>query len=387
MTLKKSIWQRIRLYATHKRVAKFNQQLDMLLCQACAHQLNPHDVSIQIQNLLEQGASIDLQGNWGTKRNTLLLFAIYSHNPELCQYLLLHNADVNQANANGVTPLWLAVSRYDTLIPKLIKHGAKVNCQDKQGITPLMQAAKYDKHRIVTYLLNKGAKIDVTDKHRQSVLFYTGGNFQITKTLLERGAKPTQESLSGKTPLFFAQDPQVAEILLEYGTDVNKQDLERRTPLMVMVNNPKLVKILLDHGADPTIHDSMHDTALHFAQNPQSIRLLVQAGADIDAHGFGNETPLLRLAKNPYVSSKTIQALLKYQPMPLSTNFNTKRQSDRPQELTSSADILSVWSYIRDPKIKTLLLNYQEKWQKKAKRPSYQTTSCHFYHKRTYERI
>ena len=377
MALKKSIWQRIKLYAVHHRVDKLNQRLDELLSCASVSHLNPHDLNVQVQSLLEQGADINLQGNWLDKKNSLLLFAITTRNQELCQYLLTKHADVNLPNANGVTPLCLAVSKYDTLIPKLLKLGAKIDTCDKQGITPLMKAAKYEKHRLVTYLLTKGAKITLTDKHRQSVLFYTGSNAQITKTLLEKGANPSQESLAGKTPLFLAQDVQVAEMLLNYGADVNKQDLEKRTPLMTMANSPKLVKILLAHGANPTMRDSVQDTALHFAQNPQSIHLLIEAGADINAQGFGQETPLLRLAKNPYITPRTIQALLRYNPLPLQQPYDiTGKNSTRPnpKDLNSSTDLLSVWSYIRDPKIKNLLLNYQEKWDRKTKHT--RSTSC-----------
>lgn len=359
----------------HHRIDKLNQQLDSLLCQACLNQFNPQALNIHIQSLIDKGADVNLQGNWLDKKNTLLLFAISTHNQGLCQYLLNKKADVNCSNANGITPLLLAISKYDTLIPKLLKCGAKIDTCDKQGITPLMRAAKYGKHRLVSYLLSKGAKISLTDKHRQSVLFYTGSNAQITKTLLEKGANPAQESLSGKNPLFLAQDVQVVEMLLEYGADVNKQDLEKRTPLMTMANNPKLAKVLLKYGADPKMRDSVQDTALHFAQNPQSIQLLLQAGADIDAQGYGQETPLLRLAKNPYVTLKTIQTLLRYHPLPLQPISDKGFGKSNTKDTALSTDTLSIWSYIRDPKIKKVLLNYQEKYGKKKKHTNKRLTS------------
>ena len=341
MQQKPGFWQRYKENRAKRHIEKLNQKLNQLVFSDQSKL--PHEqIALQVQNLVESGANINYQGNGKVEKTSVLMQAIITCNHQLVQYLVSNGADVNLADNNGTTPLLAATTSFEGVIPKLLAHGANVNAQDKRGLSPLMQAAKNNNLRLVSYLLLKGAKPNLTDQHKQSALFYSGSNYRITQTLLEQGADPKLVSLSKMTPLFTAQDPKAAELLLRYGSDVNHRDFNRRTPLMVMANHPNLVKVLLQYGANPTLCDSEKDTALHFAQNPQSITLLVEAGADIDAQGSGKKTPLLCLAENPYTTPETLNALLQYGPKP----FN-----------------YSVWLYTCNQKLQQILIDYQHNYQ------------------------
>ena len=361
MKQEQPILARIRTYFMKRRVEKLNQQLQQLLFDQKPTIPNTKLLTEQVKTLIENGANINYQSC--ASKQSILLKALMLKNTELCSYLLSHGADVNLSDSNGTTPLLYATSTFQEFVPKLITKGANVNTQDKRGISPLMIATKNDNHKLVNYLLSKGANPNLTDQHHQSALFYSGSNPYITQTLLEQGADPKLISLAKTTPLFVAQNPKVIETLIKYGADVEHEDLNKKTPLMVMANRPDLVKVLLQHGANPTHTDSVKDSPLHFAQNPQSISLLVEAGADIDARGFGGETPLLRLAENPYTTPETINALLQYGPKPFSQSVRNIQL--HPSHFNND-DTLGVWSYTRNPKLKQILVDYQKKWDKGA---------------------
>lgn len=57
---------------------------------------------------------------------------------------------------------------------------------------------------------------------------------------------------TGQTPIFFADDPKIAEILVKNGADVNHIDAEGLTPLMLAVENEdlKMVRFFLKNKVD-----------------------------------------------------------------------------------------------------------------------------------------
>src|SRR2546423_14266917 len=64
--------------------------------------------------------------------------AIYREHPELVQKFLAEGADVNQVNDDGGTPLIYAAQYGDlALIKTLVERGAKVNWTDKTGNSAL----------------------------------------------------------------------------------------------------------------------------------------------------------------------------------------------------------------------------------------------------------
>ena len=136
----------------------------------------------------------------------------------------------------------------------------------------------------------------------------------VAEVLLARGADPRVKDPMGYTPLHNTADPPgkgrppiatqtgrnaVAVLLLRHGADVNAQTDHGDTALhgAVMANNPDLVKVLLEAGADPNLRQAQSYTPLHFAgfagpDRSESARLLLRHGADATLRNNPGRTPL-----------------------------------------------------------------------------------------------
>lgn len=128
--------------------------------------------------------------------------------------------------------------------------------------------------------------------------------------LLEYGADPNTINSTGSTPIRLCceishkntEDKLIEqlELLLKHKADVNKPNKFRNTPLMLASYNgiEKIVRILLDNGADPNLAAYCGGTPLHFAVecgHITVIEMLLQHGATLqpDISGF---TPLFLAA-------------------------------------------------------------------------------------------
>ncbi len=171
---------------------------------------------------------------------------------------------------------------------------------DSIGSTILTHVCYYeDLKDIFDLLLKKGANVNAKNYYNQTPLFVASQtSFYYTEQLLKNGADVNVIDFQGQTPLFstiinqlFTEnlDFKIIDLLLKYGATVNVQMIppkswklpedspivvkvdtenEGATPLMfaVMANNSKMVKYLLEHGADPNIKTKKGETALSLAQ-------------------------------------------------------------------------------------------------------------------------
>jgi len=104
----------------------------------------------------------------------------------------------------------------------------------------------------------------------------------------------------GKTPLHYAVTygaPEMIDLLLENGADINAKDNTGLTPLHVaaMLGRTNEAQALIAHGADINARDSFGDTPLHTAAlfgQARMVELLVNAGADLAALNNNQLTPL-----------------------------------------------------------------------------------------------
>ncbi|EMR01300.1 ankyrin repeat domain-containing protein [Cesiribacter andamanensis] len=69
---------------------------------------------------------------------------------------------------------------------------------------------------------------------------------------------------------------EVPDLLLKYGAKVNAATLKGETPLhwAVAKDSAKLVKLLLDKGADPTIKNAAGETPASYTDDEEIIQLL-----------------------------------------------------------------------------------------------------------------
>ncbi|XP_035679546.1 ankyrin repeat domain-containing protein 27-like isoform X4 [Branchiostoma floridae] len=157
---------------------------------------------------------------------------------------------VNSANEGGFTSLHVAAlhGRKDlTLL--LLRNGANVNGQNKaQRNTPLHLACQHDHVKIVSALLDHGAKCNVKDHNGCTPLYLsaTAGNLQPAQLLIQKGANVNQTNQRGNTALHEA----------------------------ARWNYPKLVSLLLQNGASAAIRNKTQLTPLQYAHNEAVAQLL-----------------------------------------------------------------------------------------------------------------
>ena len=256
-----------------------------------------------IETLIDLGADVNAQRT-DDKVTPLILSA--SWNNFMAVYLLLdHEADANIARADGNSPLHIAVSNGFFHITKLlIKKGSNVNLQNKEGRTPLFLSVKNKQKHLIKLLIEKEADVTIGYQENSTERIYlVRGKGRgraawqyvlVKKHLLGLFLKRTNggsldgadfgavlRSGWGKDPpegtidqmleecdfkeilsvtvLHIASkennEPEIIDLLVKSGANVNAQDAEGFTPLHMAAihGNLKIVKKLVDLDADVNI--------------------------------------------------------------------------------------------------------------------------------------
>ena len=221
-------------------------------------------------------AGADVNAIDGDGKDVLGL-AIFNGNYELASYLIdgslgANRAKVNQADAQGFTPLFWAVDRRNMetppnfpwmvttdplpLIKKLLDNGANPNAlvnntpraRMRDGsprivyATAIMRAAFSGDIELVKLLLAHGADPHIVSKDRETTLMAAAGTGFINGYSKGRSA---------------AERLEVVKLLVDLGEDVNAADNYGITPLMVAANMGEMpiVQFLIDKGADLAAYD------------------------------------------------------------------------------------------------------------------------------------
>ncbi len=250
-----------------------------------------------------------------------LAYAARENCIECAKILLEAGADVNQRTFYGWTPLLIATqNRHYKLAQYFLEHGANPNTPNNGGWTPLylatdnrnieggdypVRAPDMDHLDFIKLLIAKGANVNARICGVESKPDKCTGDSTETRTnftmqwLFEDGATPfLRAAQSG--------DVELMKLLLEHGADPKIFTAHNVTPLAVAAGigwvegvtfewspeeNLEAVKICLDLGIDPNVADDESRTALHGAAHKgrlEVIQLLVDHGADLNAHDGGS---------------------------------------------------------------------------------------------------
>ena len=95
--------------------------------------------------LLDAGASMDRMKILGRFPFSPLLYATFTGDADLVEYLISKGANPNEVDDDGISTLgWAAVANHARTVQTLINRGAQVNHVDKYGMTPLLYATSID---------------------------------------------------------------------------------------------------------------------------------------------------------------------------------------------------------------------------------------------------
>lgn len=273
-----------------------------------------------MRTLLEAGADPNAklmveasqQGNFlgfGSFENmTALGFALFqSCNAEAIGLLLEAGADVNARFAWGETPLHLAASSSKLkagVVDLLIAAGAEIDAtMDNSGFTPLHWAAMKEHAEAVSSLLHAGANPHaIAGDQYQALSFAVNSreNAGMVKQLLEAGVDVNFAGKAGFTPLMNTESPEILQILLDAGADLEAQDENGRTALMWAVQpfykNERTVAFLLESGAELETRDNAGRTALLVSLEsdavPAALQVLIDAGVDLSVKDSAGRSAL-----------------------------------------------------------------------------------------------
>lgn len=284
----------------------------------------------KLQALLEKG--VDLNAQEPESGDTALLAAIDKGQWAAAKFLLKQRPDLALEDANGQSPLYLAVSRGDPALPMvnlLLKAGALVDLGPKQGdnagATPLHLACATGANACLEVLLAHGASV-VKQRPDGSTPLHTaaiGGDQQTVELLCKAGASVAALNDEKRTPLHncgITGNAKVAAALIQQGAVVDGADAEGCTPLMraVMKNHVEVARVVLDHGANPDVVAQTGDTPLYplfiaaMYGYDDVVRVLLDKGVNVSAKVPGSASPVDAAKHNGHEgAAKLIAAAIK----------------------------------------------------------------------------
>ena len=214
-----------------------------------------------------------------------------------------------------------------------------VNSKNESGQTILHDAARHGKARIMWLLSERGANLNALDDSGQTPLYMA-----VTK----RRFGAVQAMLSQKV-----------DLTIRYGiydTSVVHLAAQSRS------DDTRILRILLEHGADVNALDNRQQTALHFASgvafSAETMLVLIRAGCDVNAKKISGYTPLMSAAR--HLKPVAVDILLRHGALEGLVGKNGKTAADvvgnrikeedrdeadvnRVRQLLESANIDRIW--------------------------------------------
>jgi ankyrin repeat protein len=355
-----------------------------------------------VKLLLDRGANVNAKDS--VHGQNALMWAVLENHADMVDLLLARGADIN-AHSNvtitkgeyvparaaaasgvgiirqralptpngGMTALLFAIRDGNApMMRLLLDRGAKIEESSGNHTTPLIIALLNGQVALATEILNRGADPNAADDYHRAPLFAaidlrnfnhekygdlpTDGHdpIDLIQALLKKGANPNLQTdtvpvhglmqfdaswvnFDGETPFVRAAlsgDIEVMRLLLEHGADPNIATTQGSTALMAAAginwipgqtytrseaDYVEAVKLCLAHDAPVNASNSLGLTAIHGAANRgwvSIMQMLADHGAKIDAKDKEGRTPMvfaqgIFLAVRPPVVKPEAIALLK----------------------------------------------------------------------------
>uniref|UniRef100_A0A7M4DVA9 Ankyrin repeat and SOCS box containing 10 n=1 Tax=Crocodylus porosus TaxID=8502 RepID=A0A7M4DVA9_CROPO len=245
--------------------------------------------------LLLRGAAVD----FAPSGKTALHEACAAAHAGCARLLLSFGADPQAVSEDGFQPLHLCKSPGSLECARLLlQSGASVNvATEDEEDSPLHVAARHGLPEHVGLLLRYGAAVDAGNEEGQTPLH----------------AACSQPHEPEDIERYF----EVCQQLVEHGArvDVPDRDLQRPLHLACKVANPRVVELLLSHGASVNIMNYSGNTAMHNVLQVAAYKLLHQPERIVRAllnHGAVRVWPgsLTKVLRYCHAAPRVIEALI-----------------------------------------------------------------------------
>jgi len=271
------------------------------IVKACARRDNVDVVSC----LLEAGAYASAPNQHG---DTAMHYATLYGQPDVCQALIDHRADINARNDEGDTVLTYTLRRlddesaesYTACVRLLVAAGHDFNMEGAGQFNALARALAAEHLPIIEAMVLGGADVEAPSTFRRQSALCTlaaeTANPDIAKFLLNQGANVNAANRNGDVPLTLvagiksskrANVPGFIDVLLvDSHTRVNAANAEGQTALYRFARrgDVKMVQKLLAAGADPNAVTTEGTTVAGIAQErgyAAVLEILTEAGGHV----------------------------------------------------------------------------------------------------------
>ena len=273
-------------------------------------------------------------------KGTLLHLAVREGRFEIVRLLLAHGADINSHEDYVTSPHIASLQRHSQGLESHSERPLDTRLDAIDDIENALLDTKVDvsSEEISDAEMGLGGR-RFTPLH----LAVSEGHLDICQMLLERNADVRVHGDSGDTPLHLAASSrhlEIVRILLQYNAEVNCRNEDGCTPLLMALsrenaldnggstshqvsqgwqrghlNIVRLVRLLLDYGANVNVYDTSRNTPLHFAASEghfEVSHMLLEREADVHSQNDERLTPLHRASQGMREGHRDIMRLLLY---------------------------------------------------------------------------
>lgn len=221
---------------------------------------------------------------------------------EIIKYFIAKGVDVNQADAEGITPLMNAASGRNLAIVELLSTKVKnINAVNERGETALSQAVASGSPEIVSFLIDKGANVKVEDKSGYNLAYHLVQNYRASGGPGGARAQDVKDEFIEKLNILKAKG---------LNTEAPQKDGSTLYHVAIAKGDLSLLKKLAGLKININSKNKEGLTVLHRAalisKDDEILKYLVGLGADKALKTEFDETAYDLAAENEFLSKKNI---------------------------------------------------------------------------------